>query len=65
MAWYNTVEVRYRGRVVKVWLRYGAFMSAEVARGKPLQFKERDERHLNRLIDLKNSDARDPPPDFD
>lgn len=36
MAWYTQHEVRHRGRLIRVTMRYGGYMSAEVLRGKPL-----------------------------
>lgn len=61
MAWYTSSDVRYRGRLVRVTLRYGGFMSAMVLKGKPLRLSPKDESRLDRLIDRKDPRARDCP----
>ena len=36
MAWYNQHDVRFRGRLVRIYTRYARYESAEVIKGKPL-----------------------------
>ena len=52
MAWYSSPNVRYRGRLVEVWLRYGCYQSARVLKGKPLDLPDdcRNTRHARRVI---------------
>lgn len=53
MAWYSSPTVRYRGRLVEVWLRYGCYQSAKVIKGKPLPFPydcSANTRHDRRVI---------------
>lgn len=51
MAWYTGTDVRYRGRLIHVRYRYGAFMSAVVSKGTPLVLRGRDYRNILRLVD--------------
>jgi len=61
MAWYGSVTVRYRGRLVNVSLRYGSYNGARVAKGKPLDFNpEAEEYRITKL--LKRVERRDPSP---
>jgi len=59
MAWYSNAQVRYRGRLVEVSLRYGYYQSARVIKGEPLALpydscrnSRRDRRVLDRLMQL-------------
>lgn len=59
MAWYWHVIVRYRGRVVRVELRYGFYHNARVMFGKPLRlngghFPTSDDRRLAALCARKS-----------
>jgi hypothetical protein len=49
MAWYNSHEVRFHGRLVEVSTRYGCFNGARVLRGKP----------LNLSFDLRSENPED------
>jgi len=55
MAWYTGCELYYRGRLLRVTLRYGSLEGGgiEILRGAPLMFTERDMRRLDMLIDRK------------
>ena len=40
MAYYSSVDVWFRGRLVAVTFRYGCYNGARVIRGKPLRFAD-------------------------
>ena len=52
MAWYTDHHLRHRGRLVKVWSRYGAYNSAKVVKGKPLNLIDEGSRDSIRLVKL-------------
>jgi hypothetical protein len=50
MAYYNHVHVYYRGRLIRVIVRYNSFMEAAVYKGKPLALTARDIRTIWKYI---------------
>src|SRR5258708_4422637 len=62
MAWYTSHQIRFRGRLVKVGSRYGAYFSAVVEKGKPLDLSDeysRDVRRLRKLFGRNRGIQRD------
>ena len=62
MACYCSIRVRYRGRLVRVYLRYCCYQSAEVIYGKPLRLRgdwypTKDDRRLARLVERRQVGA--------
>lgn len=64
MAWYSYVDVRYRGRVIRINTRYGCFNGYELVHGKKLKLRRLDFARIFRIIDRHpdlRSQAYDPP----
>lgn len=53
MAYYTDATLYYRGRRLRVTLRYGSYMSHRIESGKPLEVTEKDERRIMALIARK------------
>ncbi len=49
MAWYTSVNLRYRGRLVEVGTRYGEFTGARVVAGKHFRLEEKDLKRIYKL----------------
>jgi hypothetical protein len=69
MAWYGSVTVRYRGRLVEVGLRYAGYNGTRVLKGKTLDtngYDGPDDRRIAKM--LPRVRRRDPgpfePPDY-
>ena len=68
MAWYCKQEVRFRGRLVEVELRYLGWNSAKVVKGWPMTFNDpfykgeegRLARRLMKLVNRAHRDCRGP-----
>lgn len=50
MAHYSNETVRYRGRIVEVWFRYGIPHETSVKKGKPLILSQRDHEKILRIL---------------
>jgi hypothetical protein len=63
MAWYNQHDVRFRGRLVRIYTRYARYESAEVIKGKPLDLSDcsSDDLRLCKLFVrwMRNGKIRD------
>lgn len=68
MAWYSSHDVRFRGRIVRIFTRYACYEGAKVMRGKSLDLRRssRDTIRLQKLFYrwLRNGTIEDGPPDF-
>lgn len=59
MAWYEDIELYYKGRLIFFTERYGRFQgNLRVVKGKPLTFSDEDISRIQELSDRKK--AKDP-----
>lgn len=57
MAWYYNQEVKIKGRVIDVSLRYGCYNGARVVKGKPLTIDKKIETKILRLLERPHMQA--------